>query len=98
MGNKSVKSHRAFQELLQMFSGKGREYVDQWIEKWFILLKREQDVVSSKFIDSPYDTFMKENLVHNMVDNLMESVVECEVKEKSYKAEIIALRRKADEV
>jgi hypothetical protein len=94
MVGKYMKSHPAFKEILGLFPESDHEVLEKWIDKWFILLEKNQSVVNKKFINSPYDDFIKTQVAHNLVDKLIEKMVEYKTDENSYTASLIGLRRR----
>lgn len=88
-----MKSHPAFIELITKLKYEDQLMLQKWIDRWFVELIHKQSIVNKKFIDSPYDQFIKENIAHRLIDQSLEESINFDIGANSYTANIITIRR-----
>ena len=95
--NKAIKELR---DVIKMPDQKHWNYVEMreramedWVERWFTTLEREQLVMNQKKMTSEYEDYLKERMFHEMLDQIMEENSVITKENNKIVGELVCLRR-----
>jgi predicted amidohydrolase YtcJ len=94
------KAMKELREVVRMPDQKHWNYVEmreralnEWIDRWFTTVKREQLVLNHKDMPSEYQDYLKEQLFTQILDVLMEENAIISTEKNKMVGELVCLRR-----
>lgn len=70
-----------------------QDAIREWFNRWIIEVNAQETVLHKEYLTSEYKDFIREKLVHSMVEELTEECAEFSEKEKTTRVRMYALRR-----
>ena len=68
--------------------------LEEWIEKWIIVVEHEQTVLNKKYLTSDFEDFLKEHVGGKLAEKAMEEAIEISSENTKIKGKITCIRRK----
>ncbi len=69
--------------------------LEDWIEKWIIVIEHEQTVLSKRYLTSDFEDFLKEHVAKKLTEKAMDQAVDITTEDTKIKGKLTCLKRKA---
>jgi benzoyl-CoA reductase/2-hydroxyglutaryl-CoA dehydratase subunit BcrC/BadD/HgdB len=68
--------------------------LEEWIDKWIIVLEHEQTVLNSRYLTTDFQDFLKEHVGKKLTEKAMEDAIDITMENTKIKGKLACLKRR----
>jgi benzoyl-CoA reductase/2-hydroxyglutaryl-CoA dehydratase subunit BcrC/BadD/HgdB len=68
--------------------------LEEWIDKWIIVLEHEQTVLNSRYLTTDFQDFLKEHVGKKLTEKAMEDAIDITMENTKIKGKLTCLKRR----